>query len=224
MSILEAEKEYLTHLLAERYGKYVLLIGLPRQYELLKSSIIANRIILSPLVSQDKYIRCIESDFCQLPIASGSVDLVVLPHTLEFIDNPHQLLNEACRIIKPEGDIIIFGFNRWSSWGFKKWWLNNKTIPWSGHFLSPNVIKKWLGLIDFELMMHEMLHYRPPLPETIYKKLKCFDWIGRKCHMPFGNLYVLIAKAKTIPLSPIKLYWKQRLPSISITMPGPTMR
>ena len=50
----------------------------------------------------------------------GSIDLVILPHILECIDNPRQLLAEACRIIKPEGHIIICGFNPHSLWGLKK--------------------------------------------------------------------------------------------------------
>lgn len=225
MSILETEQAFLADLLADRYGKYALLIGLPTQHELLKSSVIANRIVLSPLVNKNKYIKFIESEFYELPLFSGSLDLVILPHTLEFIDNPHQLLSEACRVVKPEGDIIIFGFNPWSLWGIKKWWVESKNVPWSGNFIPANRVKKWLALADFELIMHKMLLYRPPLRHPLlYQKLKWLDWLAQKCQMPLGNLYVLVAKAKTIPLSPIKLHWKQRLPALSVTIPGPTMR
>ena len=43
------------------------------------------------------------SDPCALPVHTGVVDLVVLPHVLEFSSNPHQVLREVSRILMPEG-------------------------------------------------------------------------------------------------------------------------
>jgi hypothetical protein len=39
----------------------------------------------------------------ELPIASNSVDLVVLPHVLEFSAEPHRILREAERVLMPAG-------------------------------------------------------------------------------------------------------------------------
>ncbi len=36
-------------------------------------------------------------DLRELPFAANSIDLVVLPHVLEFHDNPHQILREVER-------------------------------------------------------------------------------------------------------------------------------
>lgn len=222
-SVLETEHNFLSPFLTERYGKHALLIGVPKQSDLLKSSVMPCHIVLSPLIHANKYIKYIESDFYELPITPGSVDLVILPHTFEFIDNPHQLLNEACRVVKPEGDIIIFGFKPVSLWGFKKWWVDSKNVPWSGNFLPAAKIKHWLKLADFELVRQNIIMFRPPIRHHgLYKKLKFLDWVGTQLHLPFGNIYVLIARAKTIPLTPIKLHWKQKLSPISISIPGPT--
>ena len=38
-----------------------------------------------------------------LPIESNSIDLVLLPHILEFSANPHQILREVHRVLVPEG-------------------------------------------------------------------------------------------------------------------------
>src|SRR5207253_2283625 len=105
---------------------------------------------------------CIESEYYDLPIIPSSIDIVILPHLLEFIDNPHRLLSEACRIIKPEGFIMILGFNPISLWGLKKWWVKSKNIPWNSTFLHPNIIKQWLKLADFELIKQDTLLFRPP--------------------------------------------------------------
>src|ERR1043165_1122691 len=58
----------------------------------------------------------IAGDPLQLPLASQSVDLIALPHVLEFHHNPHEVLREAERVLMPEGQIVISGFNTLSLW------------------------------------------------------------------------------------------------------------
>ena len=224
--VLEAEQKWLARLLAERYGKHALLIGVPRQQLLLDSTIIFNRVLISPFMHKNKPAHAIEGDFYQLPITPGSIDLVLLPHTLELIDNPHRLLLEACRIVKPEGDIIIMGFNSMSAWGLKKYLAKNKPMPWAANFIKFNRIINWLQLADFELVKQDRLLFRPPIVEQkTYQKLEFLEWIGAKLCIPWGGVYALVAKAKVIPLTPIKLHWKQKATVISATLPsGSIMR
>lgn len=61
--VLDAEKKILPSILAQFYGTQSLLIGAPRQLDLLKSSVIPNQILLSPLPSHQhqKNIFGIES-------------------------------------------------------------------------------------------------------------------------------------------------------------------
>jgi SAM-dependent methyltransferase len=224
-SLLEIEKQFLSTMLAERYGKHVLLLGVPNQHELLKCSVMSNQMMLTPLINKHNNKKCIESEYYKLPIIPGSIDLVMVPHTLEFLDNPHQLLVEACRVVKPEGLIIIMGFNPISLWGLKKWWVKSKNMPWQGAFININKVKNWLKLSDFELVNQDMLLFRPPITQFgIFKKLKFLEWLGKKLYAPFGGVYVLTAQAKTIPLTPIKMHWKQKLSALHATLPGPTMR
>jgi SAM-dependent methyltransferase len=224
-SVLDVEQKLLSQSLATRYGNYALLMGVPYQAVLLKPSLMLNNISISPLINKNKSIPQIESDFYELPIIPGSIDLVILPHLLEFVDNPQKLLAEACRLVKPEGNIIIFGFNPLSLWGLKKYLVKNKNIPWMANFIRANLIKKWLKLADFELMEQNMLLFRPPLPHPrLYQKLKCLEWLGNKLYTPLGGIYALTAKAKVIPLTPIKLHWKQTLSPLPVLLPRPLLR
>ena len=59
-------------------------------------------------------------DFAELPFASQSLDLVVQPHVLEFAAEPHQVLREVERVLIPEGQLIICGFNPASLWGLRQ--------------------------------------------------------------------------------------------------------
>lgn len=224
--VLEAEQQFLPHLLTDCYGKHVLLIGVPNQYGLLKFSSIPHQVLLSPTIHKKSSLRYVESDFNELPIASASIDLVVMPHTLELIDNPQHLLSEACRIVKPEGHIIIFGFNPYSLWGLKQKLTRNNTAPWSNNFISAGRIAKWLKLSDFELVKQDTLLFRPPLQnyDIFYSKIKFIEWLGSKLWAPLGGVYMLMAKAKVIPMTPIKLHWKQQLSGIQVTTSGPSIR
>ncbi len=222
---LEAEQQYLPALLQRRTGKQVLLIGVPHQHGLLKSSPMFCHFLLSPLVHKNDSVSYIESELDELPILSGSIDLVLLPHALEHVDNSQQLLAEACRVVKPEGHIIILGFNPMSLWGLKKILTKEKHTPWSGSFIRASVVKKWLALADFELIKQETFLFRPPLHHLkLYQKLKLMEWIGKKLRMPWGGVYALTAKAKVIPLTPIKWRWQQKLSSVHVTIPRPTTR
>ncbi len=229
VELLEIEKRLLSKLLLQSYSKHAVLIGVPGQNSLLQNSSTSSQLLITPLRSKkDNNIQFIEGDWNELPFYSGSVDLVILPHSLEHIDNPHQALAEACRIVKPEGSIIIFGFNPYSLWGMQALLEKKKgsdNIAGGGNFLSANLLKKWLTLADFELVKHRSLLFRPPIanPKT-FQNLRVIEWIGEKFFLPLGGVYMLMAKAKVIPLTPIRLHWKQQLAGMSVTLAGPTIR
>lgn len=225
--VIQAERAILGSLLTGTYGKHAILIGVPAQEELLKLFDFPCRSLLAPSYSQLQELRVIESSFHELPIASGSIDLVVLPHALELVDNPRQLLAEACRIVKPEGHLIICGFNPFSLWGLKKIFRQQESIFSALHFLKMRLVKEWLNLSDFELVKETTTFYRPPLQnQQILKKLQFLEQLGSQCHLPVGGVYILMAKAKVIPLTPIRLRWKQTLAKVAVptTIPGPTAR
>lgn len=223
--VLAIEQQFLSSMLPRYYGKHALLIGIPRQYSLLQASPMLNHVVLSPLSHFSKPMQFIESEFYKLPIASGSVDLVILPHTLEFVDNQRHLVTEASRLVKPEGLLMVFGFNPSSLWGLKKWWVKNEKMPWSGQFTHPSLIKKWLSLVDFELVRQDMLLFRPPFKQvSIFNKFSWLEKLGKYLFPFLGGVYVLTFQAKVIPLTPIKMHWKQTLTTVSATMPRPTMR
>jgi SAM-dependent methyltransferase len=210
-NLIEDEKQILSRLLDRHYGKHALLIGVPHQTELLNATDVPCQIMMSPLTQDNNRDRYIESDFQELPILTGSIDLVMLPHTLEFVDNPRQLLAEACRIVKPEGLIAVCGFNPYSVWGLRK-------FSAAGNFIPSHKVKGWLQLADFALEQQKTVMFRPPIKQkTWYQKLHFVERLGSKCFPMLGGAYVLLARAKVIPLTPIRMKWKQQLSGIRIS-------
>ncbi len=102
-----------------------------------------------------------------LPISSQSLDLLALPHVLEFSSHPHQVLREAERVLRPEGRLLISGFNPISLWGMRRFVTqricrDQETHPWHGRFIHLTRIKDWLALMGFELAGCRLACYAPP--------------------------------------------------------------
>lgn len=221
--LLLAEKGVLLAQLAHYFGKHALLMGVPQQSDLLKTNAMSYQTLLTPLLPKTTTtLKIVEGSLKELPIMSGTIDLVLLPHTLEQVDNPRQLLSEACRIVKPEGHVVILGFNPLSGWGLKKMFSSQSECPWSHHFTKARTVKKWLSLADFELVKQETFLFRPPVSHRkLYQKLFFLETIGRYLLHPWGGAYMLVAKAKVIPFTPVRLRWQQKLSnSIGVTLPG----
>src|ERR1700741_287333 len=73
----------------------------------------------------------IAADPLQLPLAAQSVDLLALPHVLEFHHNPHEVLREAERVLMPEGQVVISGFNSLSLWRLRQaFTFHRNGAPW----------------------------------------------------------------------------------------------
>jgi hypothetical protein len=83
------------------FGFNAVQMGCP-QMDLLRNSRIPHRYKSSDLpdASIKTDLQCCD-DF--LPFADSSLDLLLLPHRLEFSERPHQTLREAERVMMPEG-------------------------------------------------------------------------------------------------------------------------
>lgn len=86
-----------------------------------------------------------------LPILSDSVDLILLPHLLEFDANRFQTMREIERVLKAEGHVLIINFNPWSFWvRYQYLWDKKMADSWTGHFISKRRVLDWLKLLNFE--------------------------------------------------------------------------
>ncbi|OQK18529.1 hypothetical protein AU255_12155 [Methyloprofundus sedimenti] len=87
-----------------------------------------------------------------LPFKSESVDMVILPHLLEFDTNKHQVLREVERILKPEGKLTIISFNPWNIYINLQYMKRRaRNTPWFPGLVSRTRIEDWLRLLNFEV-------------------------------------------------------------------------
>ena len=112
------EQQCLDSLTVDIFGFNAVQIGLPQLDALAASRMPSKWLLDARLPSrppQESRLTLV-SAFDELPFDSQSLDLVVLPHVLEFAAEPHQVLREVERVLIPEGRVIVCGFNPASLW------------------------------------------------------------------------------------------------------------
>ena len=154
--LLARERAYIDKTVTDIFGYNALQIGLP-QFDLLR----ANRMPLRASVDRGDGAH-LRADSAELPVTSASIDLVLLPHVLEFSDNPHQILREVERVLVPDGHVVVTCFNPVSLWGMRHSFSKRDTYPWNGRFINLMRLKDWLALLGFEMAGGAMGCYVPP--------------------------------------------------------------
>jgi len=112
-----------------------------------------------------------------LPFASDSIDAILLPHTLELVQDPYAVLREAERVLCAEGCLLIFGFNPWSGWGarrvFGHLFRRPPFPPQTRRLLAERRLRDWMALLDFEVA--EVSGYLGSLPIAGRQRRKSDD-------------------------------------------------
>lgn len=90
-----------------------------------------------------------------LPFASDSIDAILLPHTLELVEDPYAVLREAERVLCAEGCLLICGFNPFSGWGatrlFAKSLRRPAFPPQTRRLLAERRLRDWVALLGFDV-------------------------------------------------------------------------
>ncbi len=208
-SIYDQEKQALESVLPKLFGYNILQLSSHTENDYLRVSPIRHQIIMDFDTTEILEGLNVRGDAHQLPIASDSIDTVVMPHTLDIDMNPHLVLREAYRVLVPEGRVVVLGFNPWSSWGMRHMVnLWKGATPYNLRFVSPSRLKDWLVLLGFEIESVKIFYFRPPLPQpALIKKLQFMDKWGQKLWPAFGAGYLVVAKKQVSTLTPIKPRW-----------------
>ena len=203
--LLDKEREYLDDVTPDIFGFHALQLGLA-QIDLLRASRIAHRMRVAHDGSPDLYARGHE-----LPFATQSIDLAVLPHVLEFTTEAHGILREIDRVMMPEGRVIIVGFNPWSLWG-----LRSATgpargeFPWNGRFVSLPRVKDWLGLLGFDVSAGRLIAYAPPFDSNRWRRRFAFmEPAGDRWWAVGGAVYMLQAVKRVRGMRLITPAWQE---------------
>ena len=204
--VLQSEKAMLDRLLPSMFGYYLMQTGLGAPQPLADASAIHCKLYVCEEQHSSADYHCVVSRLDDIAVASESIDVAILHHSLDFSADPHATLREAARTVLPGGRILIVGFNPWSLWGLWRLFVKHGTqVPWGGNFISPFRLSDWLKLLDFHIEGCETTLYGLP---TAHNNTNRFfgwlSWFGPRFWNQGGGIYVLAATKQVSTLTPIK--------------------
>ena len=238
--LLAWERAQFERAVSDIFGYHALQLGLP-ELDALKTNRMPHRWLAqhawplepaSPPATQshDGSVTAIElpssrpraalfTDSAALPFAEASLDLVVLPHTLELSRDPHATLREVERVLVPEGRVVISGLNPTSLWAMRqrrahvlqRLGHDDLFLPEAGEFIGYWRLRDWLRLLSFEVESGRFGCYRPAL--TTQKWLGRFEWMdkaGARWWPIFGAVYFLVAVKRVRGMRLLEPGWKTR--------------
>jgi SAM-dependent methyltransferase len=190
------------------FGYYLLKIGALSGEISLAESPIKQQITVSPHKDNGDIL----ADIDELPFLEHSVDVCVLANQLEFSIDPHHVIREANRVLIPNGYFVITGFNPFSFAALNKLLpYKRKQSPWNEHFFSAMRVKDWLQLLGYEILADERCVFSSLMWTNHIQtpKTKLQQWC-QKLFPSLGAVYVIVAKKRVLPLTPIKPKWRFR--------------
>ena len=116
-AVVVAEARLLAECCDDVFGLELLQVGAwGRERELVRSSRVRRQTVITshPVGAQ---MPDIVASAAVLPICSGSIDAVLLPHSLEVEPDPGAVLREAERVLVGEGQLIVLGISALESVG-----------------------------------------------------------------------------------------------------------
>ncbi len=193
------------------FGYHALQLGdLP--IDLLRNSRIQHRFHAQSSGSAAEPAQQLYCDSAFLPFPENSLDLLLLPHVLEFTDLPQQSLREVERVLVPEGHVILTLFNPYSPWGVKRaLGLGKREIAdlWSAHFFSMSRIKDCLSVLGFEVLQSQMLCHQWPIHSPIWaQRLSILAKLGLKFCPMTGGVYAILARKRVTGMHIIRPDWQ----------------
>lgn len=147
----------------------------------------------------------------ELPFSENSVDACILSQCLEYHSDPHHILRETHRTLIPGGYIVITGFNPFSLTGLAHLLpFSSQKLPWSGRFFTPARVKDWLDLLGFEIVADERFIHASLARGSRLSRFAPWRRFCKQYLRPMGSVYMLVARKRVTPLTPIKPKWHAR--------------
>ncbi len=224
------ERAQFDHAVADLFGYHALQLGLPNLNALAMNRMphrwLATQGVQSPVAAEPG--AALLTDFAALPFAQASLDLVVMPHTLDCHADPHATLREVARVLVPDGRVVISGFNPASLWGLRfqrerlsrRWGTGASLLPPLDKAIGYGRLRDWLHLLDFDIEVGRFGAYGPVMgSEAWQRRFAWMDRLGARWWPIFGAAYFLVAVKRVHGVRLLETKWKTIKQRANATVP-----
>lgn len=208
-SILGYECEELNLYIKKIPALLILQLGCSPHINQLVTSPIVHRFTFSQKIEPSHPKNLTQASYRDLPLASESIDIAILPHLLETEPNSQEILYETWRVLSPEGHIVILGFNPWSLWGISRLLGKQENkLPKPIHSFSIQQINSWLLALEADIVAIKTFCFHwPNYPHIPFNPSTWIEKIGNQLLPQTGGIYLIVAKKRISPISPVKHRW-----------------
>jgi SAM-dependent methyltransferase len=224
-ALLDAERALLDAILPNLFGYYLLQIGALARAETVSASRIRGRVcVFEAPPAQTADCAGVYGSAQALPMATDSVDVVLLQHVLEFQPSAHETLREVERVLVPEGHVIVVALNPLSLLGLWRMLARRRGgLPWSGRFFGLTRLKDWMALLGFDTLEVRTAFFRPPFSKpALLDRARVLETLGARLWPYAGGAYVLVARKRVATLTPVKPRWRPHRGVVGIRLAEPT--
>lgn len=153
----------------------------------------------------------VRADYEALPLASESLDLAVVLHGLEVVTDPAALIDEVERVLLPEGNLIVVGFNPFSLWGVPHMAGRIGKRRATGRLLSQERVLREFDRAGFALQSRQSVLFRPPLQQArLLGRLAFMEPLGVQLWPLGGGVYIMHGRKRVATLTQIPLRWRSQ--------------
>lgn len=212
---LTFERALLDKHLNPLFGYYLVQMGRVSHESLLATSRIKNHILVDETLTRSDAIteRIVLANLMAQPFAASSLDLILLPHTLESTLDPYRFIRYVDELIRADGHLVITGFNPMSCLVLRQRLGRDKSQWRAAHIIKMERLVDWLRLLGYEILVKEYSSSRC-FESKITDKVRPFYRYVHRLGRPFSKLglslaqsYIVVAKKQQwVPLQPRKAH------------------
>ncbi|WP_339668031.1 class I SAM-dependent methyltransferase [Dasania marina] len=229
-ALLCAEQYLIKRSLNGCFGYHILQMSVTRQRSLCHTARVQHKFCVYPVAGNKQGQRVdVVADIQQLPLASGSVDAVLLHHSHEFAANPQQLLREVERVMVNGGHLIVVGFNPYSLMGLQS--VLTRYLPrsiWHNKTFSHSRMEDWLSLLGFQVTQRQFGYHR--FAGSRKKSRSNFWRFINRCvvsatkKLPLGSFYCITSVKQEAAMTPDSSRWRTAASGFTTLRPKANIR
>lgn len=215
--LLSWEQQSFDSTVADLFGYHALQLGQSRVHGLRTNRMPHRWLALESASNQSNAQHDLMTDFSALPFSAASLDLVLLPHTLEQHPRPHDTLREVERVLVPEGRVVISGINPVSLWClseyrsrlYQRLGFGRPYLPAANEFIHPWRLRDWLRLLGFEVQACHFGCWHPAMrSERWLQRFEWLDKLGQRWWPILGGAYFVVAVKRVRGMRLLEPGWK----------------